>query len=185
MHAYIYININFDIFYTDTNRNILIYTHIYFLYVCIYIYVYIMYIYVHTQWGICLNKQTVHTLYTRHHTKHTQYCIHSICSEHSCYNKCCNELEVWLREQSYSDKLVRQKTLKVRKLKRKNLLNDVKDKRNDYKLVFNITYHPNLSNLKDNMPFLHLLLTPNQEHQKVFDKVFIFGFRQVKKSLRL
>ena len=111
--------------------------------------------------------------------------INRICSEHSCYNKCCNELEVWLREQSYSDKLVRQKILKARKLKRKNLLNDMKNKRNYYKLFFNITYHPNLSNLKDNMPFLHLLLTPNQEHQKVFDKVFIFGFRRVKKKLRL
>ena len=30
------------------------------------------------------------------------------------------------------------------------------------------------------MPFLHLLLTPNQEHQKVFHKVSITGFRRGK-----
>ena len=39
----------------------------------------------------------------------------------------------------------------------------MKDKRNDYKLVFKITYHPNFSNLKDTMSFQHLLLTPDKE----------------------
>ena len=56
----------------------------------------------------------------------------------------------------------------------------MKDKRNDYKLVLNITYHPNFSNLKDTMSFLHLLLTPEQEHQQVFHKVSIIGFRRAK-----
>ena len=58
----------------------------------------------------------------------------------------------------------------------------MKDKRNDYQLVFNITYHPKFSNLKDTMPFLHLLLTPDQEHQKIFHQVPIFGFRRAKSS---
>ena len=56
----------------------------------------------------------------------------------------------------------------------------MKDKRNDYQVVFNITYHPNFSKLKDTMSFLHLLLTPDQEYQKVFDKVPIIGFRRAK-----
>ena len=56
----------------------------------------------------------------------------------------------------------------------------MKDKRNDYQLVFNITYQPNFSKLKDTMSFLHLLLTPDQEHQKVFHKVPIIGFRRAK-----
>ena len=47
-------------------------------------------------------------------------------------------------------------------------------------LVFNIIYHPNFSNLKDTMSFLHLLLTPGQEHQKVFHKVTIIGFWRAK-----
>ena len=46
--------------------------------------------------------------------------------------------------------------------------------------MFNITYHPNFSNLKDIMSFLHLLLTPDQEHQKVFHKVPIIGFQRAK-----
>ena len=89
-------------------------------------------------------------------------------------------LEAWLRERGYSDKLVRQQILKARTHKRKDLLNNMKDKRNDYQLVFNITYHPNFSKLKDTMSFLHLLLTPDQEHQKVFHKVPIIGFRRAK-----
>ena len=56
----------------------------------------------------------------------------------------------------------------------------MKDKRNDFKLVSSITYHPNLSNLKDTMWFLHLLLTSDQEHQKVFHKVLIIGFQRPK-----
>ena len=55
------------------------------------------------------------------------------------------------------------------------MLNDMKDKRNDYKLVFNITYHTNFTNLKDTMSFLLLLLTPDQEQQKVFHKIPIIG----------
>ena len=39
----------------------------------------------------------------------------------------------------------------------------MKGKRNDYKLVFNITYHSNFASLKGTMPFLHLLLTPDLE----------------------
>ena len=53
----------------------------------------------------------------------------------------------------------------------------MKDKRNDYQLVFNITYYQNCSILKDTM---HLLLTPDQENQKVFDKVPIIGFPRAK-----
>ena len=56
----------------------------------------------------------------------------------------------------------------------------MKDKRNDNKLVFNITYNPHFSNLKDIMSFLHLLLTPDLEHQQVFYKVPIIGFRRAK-----
>ena len=70
--------------------------------------------------------------------------------------------------------------LKPRTHKRKNLLNNMKDKRNDCQLVFNITYYPNFSNLKDTMSFLHLFQTPDQEHQKAFHKVPIISFQRAK-----
>ena len=58
----------------------------------------------------------------------------------------------------------------------------MKDKRSDYKLLFKITYHPNFSNLKDTRSFLHMLLTPEQKPQKVFNKVPTIGFRRAKIS---
>ena len=174
------------------------YIYIY-IYICKYIYIYI-YIYILDVSVKKTNKQLVTDLYIKptdtHQYLHASSChvyhskksipysqalrLNRICSENSSYDKRCNELEVWLRERGYSDKLVRQQILKARTHKRKDLLNNMKDKRNDYQLVFNITYHPNFSKLKDTMSFLHLLLTPDQEHQKVFHKVPIIGFRRPK-----
>ena len=48
------------------------------------------------------------------------------------------------------------------------------------KQVFKIIYHPNFSNSKDTISFLHLLLTQDKKHQEVFHKVHIIGFQRVK-----
>ena len=90
---------------------------------------------------------------------------------------------MWLRERGYIEKVVRQKILKARKRKKKDLLNVIKDKTDDYKLVFNITYYPNFSNLKDTMSFLQLLLALDQEHQKYFIKLH-YWFPKSEKSER-
>ena len=37
--------------------------------------------------------------------------LNRVCSESLSYNKCCNELEVWLMEREYDDKLVRKHVL--------------------------------------------------------------------------
>ena len=106
--------------------------------------------------------------------------LNRICSENSFFDKRCNDLEAWLKERGYSDKLVRKQILQARKLKRTDLLNKSKDKTNDKKLVFNITYHPALSKLKTVMSNIHILLTPDKEHTKVFKDVPIIGFRRAK-----
>ena len=59
----------------------------------------------------------------------------------------------------------------------------MKYKRQDYELVFNITYHLIFSNLKDTISFLQMLLTPDLEHQKVFHKVHIISL-EIAKSLK-
>ena len=94
--------------------------------------------------------------------------LNRICSENSSYDKRCSELEVWLRERGYSDKLVRQQVLKVRTHKRKDLLINMKDKRNDCQLVFNITYHPNFSKLKDTMSFCTSYLHQTRNTKRYF-----------------
>ena len=135
----------------------------------------------HIELAECVLKNNIFEHNTSFYKQLFTLHLNRICSENSFYDRRCNELEVWLRERGYSDKLVRQQIFKARKQKRKDLLNNIKDKRNDYKLVFNITYHPNFSNLKDTMSFLHLLLTPDQQHQQVFLKVPIIGFRREKR----
>ena len=44
--------------------------------------------------------------------------------------------------------------------------------------VFNITYYPPFSKLKNILFKIHLLLTPDREHRKVFENVPLIGFKK-------
>ena len=44
------------------------------------------------------------------------------CSKNQFFDKMCNDLEVWLKNRGYNEKLVRQQILKARKYKRTELL---------------------------------------------------------------
>ena len=103
-----------------------------------------------------------------------------ICSENVYFDKRCNELEVWLKSRGYSDKMVRSQILKARKFSRKELLEKEQPKNNNNKVVLNVTYHPSFSNLKHTLRDIHLLLTPDKEHEKVFSTVPIVGFKKGK-----
>ena len=106
--------------------------------------------------------------------------LNKICSENAFFDKRCNELAIWLKERGYSDKLVRGQILKARKFSRSEVLNKQKRMGNKSRIVFNITYHPVFSKLKNVLSEIHLLLTPDREHGKVFEKVPIIGFRRAK-----
>ena len=106
--------------------------------------------------------------------------LNRICSENAFFDKRFNELEIWLKERGYSDKLVRGKILKARKSSRSEVLNKRKRVGNDSRFAFNITYHPVLSKLKNELSEIHLLLTPGREHGKVFENIPIVGFRRAK-----
>ena len=110
--------------------------------------------------------------------------LNRICSEKSFFDKRCNDLEIWLKGRGYSDKLVRKQILKASKFSKTELLNNQRKKENDDKLVLNITYHPSLAQLKTIMTRIHLLLTPDNEHNKVFSDVPIIGFRGAKNFKR-
>ena len=104
-----------------------------------------------------------------------------ICSENAFFDKRCNELEVWLKSRGYSDKMVRSQILKARKYRRSDLLSKKKREVNqNNKSFLNITYHPLLSRLKHTLNDIHILLTPDKEHKKVFENVPIVGFRKGK-----
>ena len=48
------------------------------------------------------------------------------------------------------------------------------------RIVFNIAYLPVFSKLKNVLSEIHLLLTPDRKHEKVFEKVPIIGFTRAK-----
>ena len=77
----------------------------------------------------------------------------------------------------YIYEMVRSQILKAKKYRRSDLLN--KEKREvdqNNKLFLNITYHPSFSHLKQTLNDIHILLTPDKEHQKVLENVPIVGF---------
>ena len=90
-----------------------------------------------------------------------------------------NDLEIWLKRRRYIDKLVRKQILKAKKFSRAELLNNQR-KKNEDKLVLNITYHLSLARSKIIMTRIHFLLRPNNEHNKVFRDIPIMGFRRDK-----
>ena len=53
----------------------------------------------------------------------------------------------------------------------------------DQNLTFNITYYPAFQNVRAIMEELHILLTLNKEHKKVFPDVPVIGFRNGKKRI--
>ena len=89
-----------------------------------------------------------------------------------------NDLEVCLKNRGYNEKLVRQQILKARKYKRTELLHSQREEVHKNKLVFNITYYPIFSKLKNILSKIHLLLTPDREHSKVFEDIPRIGFKK-------
>ena len=104
-----------------------------------------------------------------HSKKSIQYSqalsFNRICSEKRFFDKRCNQLECWLKDRGYNEKVVRQQILKARKFTRKDLLNqDSKTKRRN-KLVFNFIYHRAYSKRKHILSNINLLLTPNAQNR--------------------
>ena len=106
--------------------------------------------------------------------------LNGICSENTFFDKRYNEFKIWLKERGYSGKLVRAQILKARKFSRSEDVNKRKRMRKKSRIVFNITYHAVFPKFKDVLCEIHLLLTTDREHGKVFEKVPIIGFRRAK-----
>lgn len=70
--------------------------------------------------------------------------------------------------------MVRKQIVQARKFPRTRLLNIQRRKENED------THHPSLAQLKNIVTRIHLLLTPDNEHIKVFRNVAIIGFRRAK-----
>ena len=106
--------------------------------------------------------------------------LNRICSENEFFDKRCNQLEAWLIQRGYSAKLVRKQVIKARRYKRSQLLDKKEKEQEPTKLVLNITYHPTFARLKNLLNYIHLLLTPDKEHQKFFQMFQLLDLRGAK-----
>ena len=74
-------------------------------------------------------------------------------------------------ERGYNEKIIRQQILRAHEHSRNDLLEREKPQISEQKLTFNITFYPAFQNVGAIMEELHILLTPNKEHKKVFPNV--------------
>ena len=130
-----------------------------------------------------LHASSCHVYHTKKAIPYSQALrLNRICSESSFFDLRCDQLALWLKERGYSDKLIRKEIMRARKPKRDDLLfREQNEKTRGRKLVFNLTYHPAFSRIKDVLKDIHVLLSaPNEEHKKVFSDVPIVGFKRGK-----
>ena len=106
--------------------------------------------------------------------------LNRICSDNETFGRCCNDLEKWLIERGYNEKMIRKQILSAREHSRNDLVEKEKQQMSEKKLTFNITYYPAFQNVRSIMEELHILLTPNKQHKKVFPDVPVVGFRNGK-----
>ena len=90
-----------------------------------------------------------------------------------------NVVSFWLMKRGYNKKMIRKQILRAQEHSRNDLLEREKPKMSEQKLTFSITYYPAFQNVRTIMEELHILLTPNKEHKKVFPNVSSIGFRNV------
>ena len=86
---------------------------------------------------------------------------------------------IWQKEWDCDKNLVRRQIAnKARKFSRSEVFNKWKYVGNNSRFVFNFTYHSVFSKLKNVLSEIHLLLTPDREYTKVFERIPIVGFRR-------
>ena len=106
--------------------------------------------------------------------------LNRICSDNGTFDRRCNDLEKWLMERGYNEKMIRKQILGARKHSRNDLLEKEKQQMSEKNSTFNVTYYPAFQNVRSIMEQLHILLTPNKEHKKVFPDVSVVGFQNGK-----
>ena len=106
--------------------------------------------------------------------------LNRICSNNEFSDKRCNDLEKYLLERGYSEKMVGKKILRARAIPRDALLEKVNDQEKQSKITFNITYHSVFRNVRKILEELHVILASDDEHKKVFPDVPLVGFKNNK-----
>ena len=122
-----------------------------------------------------------------HHKKSIPYSqalrYNRIGSDNKKFDQRCNDLEKWLMERGYSERMVWTQILKRRGESRDTLLERANSRTSESKLTFNITHYPAFQNVRSTVEELQILLAPDKEYKKVFPSFLIVEF-QIGKSLK-
>ena len=65
--------------------------------------------------------------------------LNKICSDNETFDRPCNDLEKWLKERSYNEKMIRKQILSAKEHFRNDLSDQEKQQMSEIKLTFNIT----------------------------------------------
>ena len=91
-----------------------------------------------------------------------------ICSDNKKFDQRCNNLEKWLVERGYSERIVRMQILKARGESRNSFLEQGNTRMSESELTFDITYYPSFQNVRNISEELRILLASEKEHKKGF-----------------
>ena len=94
--------------------------------------------------------------------------INRLCSSNIFYDNRCKQLEKWLSDRNYKQKLVRELILKARAISRGKLLNNDRKPQIEDRLVLSLTYHPLLRDFQKVLDETQTLLLRNEEHKAIF-----------------
>ena len=104
--------------------------------------------------------------------------LNRICSD-IFYNNSCKQLETWLPDRNYKQKLVREQILNARAAPGETLLDNERNPQVEDRLVLDLTNHPLLRDFQKVLNETQILLTPNEEHKTVFeDKTPMIAWRK-------
>ena len=118
------------------------------------------------------------------HPYHCKKCIpysqalryNRICSDNKKFDQRCNDLQKWLMERGYIERMVRTQIFKTRGESTDSLFERGNTKTSGNKLTFNITYYPAFQNVRGILEELQILLAQDKEHKIVFPEVPVMGF---------
>ena len=94
-----------------------------------------------------------------------------------------SDLEKYLLERGYSEKMVHKELLRARAILRDALLDKVNNQEKQNKITFNIKYHLVFRDVRKILEELNVILASDDGHKKVFPEVPLIGFKN-NKSLK-
>ena len=106
--------------------------------------------------------------------------LNRICSNNKFFDKRSNNLEEYLLERGYSEKMVRKEILRARAIPRDALLEKVNNQEKQNKITFNITYHSVFRGARKILEELDVILTSDDGYKKVFPELPLIGFKSNK-----